>query len=353
VRNDLQITTPHTDMSACRKLLCHGSRSFHIASQFLPLTLRESACGLYAFCRIADDLVDLGDDPHQALQILHRRLDLIYAATPENHPVDRVLSQIVTDHGLPRALLDALLEGFEWDATGRRYETLDDVLDYGARVAGTVGVMMAVLMGVRDAHTLARAADLGVAMQLTNICRDVGEDARAGRLYLPRLLLREQGIDCDDFIRNPQPSRALTAVLTHLLREADLRYQRADEGIRQLPRRCRPGIRAARRLYAEIGRRVAQTGYDPISQRAVVSGGRKCQILTGLIRGAPANPALLSAPCAHENQFLIDAVPRGNEWQNPTAPRRFSPSASWMLELFIVMEQRDEMAIHGRTSKQD
>ena len=340
-------------MGACRKLLCHVSRSFHIASQFLPLTLRESACGLYAFCRIADDLVDLGDDPRQALDTLHRRLDLIYAATPENHSVDRVLSQIVTDHGLPRALLNALLEGFEWDATGRLYETLDDVLDYGARVAGTVGVMMAILMGVRDTHTLARAADLGVAMQLTNICRDVGEDARAGRLYLPRALLREQGINPEQFIRDPRPSPALTAVLTHMLNEADLRYQRADEGIRQLPRRCRPGIWAARRLYAEIGQRVAQTGYDPISQRAVVSGTRKCQILMGLVRGAPARPAGLSAPCARENQFLINAVPRGNEWQSSASPRRFSPSASWMLELFIVMAQRDEMAIHARSSEQD
>lgn len=353
MREDLQITTPHTDMAECRKLLCHGSRSFHIASQFLPLTLRESACGLYAFCRIADDLVDLGDDPHQALQTLHRRLDLIYAGAPENQPVDRVLSQVVTDHGLPRALLDALLEGFEWDATNRRYETLDDVLEYGARVAGTVGVMMAILMGVRDANALARAADLGVAMQLTNICRDVGEDARAGRLYLPRALLREHGIEPDDFIQNPRPGPELTAVLTQLLQEADERYQKADEGIRQLPWRCRPGIWAARRLYAEIGRTLAQEGYDPISQRAVVTGRRKCQIVMGLIRGAAANPAVLSAPCAPENRFLIDAVPRGNEWQNPAPPRRFSPSASWMLELFLVLEQRDEMHIHGHPPEQD
>jgi phytoene synthase len=340
-------------MSECRKLLCHGSRSFYLASRFLPLTLRESASGLYAFCRIADDLVDLGDHPHQALETLHHRLDLIYAATPENHPVDRVLSQIVTDHELPRALLNALLEGFEWDATGRCYETLEDVFDYGARVAGTVGVMMAMLMGVRDTHSLARAADLGVAMQLTNICRDVGEDARAGRLYLPRGLLREQGIDPEDFIQNPQTGPALTAVLNRLLREADDRYQKADQGIRQLPRRCRPGIWAARRLYAEIGHKVAQEGYDPISRRAVVSGGRKCQILISLMQGARANPAVLSAPCAPENQFLINAVPRGHEWQNAESPRRFSPSASWMLELFIVMGQRDEMAIHGQSREQD
>ncbi len=99
--------------------------------------------------------------------------------------------------------LDALLEGFAWDAAGRRYDTLDDLLDYAARVAGAVGAMMAVLMGVRDPALLARACDLGVAMQLTNIARDVGEDARAGRLYLPLAWLREAGIDPDAFLADP------------------------------------------------------------------------------------------------------------------------------------------------------
>ena len=353
MRNDHQISTPHTDMSECRRLLCHGSRSFHIASQFLPWRLHESACGLYAFCRIADDLVDLGDNPREALTILHHRLDLIYDGQPKNHSVDRVLSQIVIDHQLPRGLLDALLEGFEWDAEGREYHTLEEVCDYGARVAGTVGVMMAVLMGVKDHDTLARAADLGVAMQLTNICRDVGEDARAGRLYLPRDLLREHGIDPEAFLRNPQPSPQLTAVLRRMLAEASRRYRLADEGIRQLPRRCRPGIFAARRLYAEIGQTVVANDYDPISQRAIVSRARKCLILLGLIRSAAPAPDLLREPCGPENQFLIDTLPRTEEWQRMTHPRRFAPSAAWMLELFIVMKQRDEMATHTQPPEHD
>ena len=340
-------------MSECRRLLCHGSRSFHIASQFLPWRLRESACGLYAFCRIADDLVDLGDNPREALTILHHRLDLIYDGQPKNHSVDRVLSQIVIDHQLPRGLLDALLEGFEWDAEGREYHTLEEVCDYGARVAGTVGVMMAVLMGVKDHDTLARAADLGVAMQLTNICRDVGEDARAGRLYLPRDPLREHGIDPEAFLRTPQPSPQLTAVPRRMLAEASRRYRLADEGIRQLPRRCRPGIFAARRLYAEIGQTVVANDYDPISQRAIVSRARKCLILLGLIRSVAPAPDLLREPCGPENQFLIDTLPRTEEWQRMTHPRRFAPSAAWMLELFIVMKQRDEMATHTQPPEHD
>ena len=96
--------TPHTDMSECRRLLSHGSKSFYIASHFLPRALRESASGLYAFCRIADDLVDLGEDPRQALVTLHQRLDQIYDGRPENHPIDRVLSQIVIDQLIPAAV---------------------------------------------------------------------------------------------------------------------------------------------------------------------------------------------------------------------------------------------------------
>ena len=345
--------TPHTDMSECRRLLSHGSKSFYIASHFLPRALRESASGLYAFCRIADDLVDLGDDPRQALVSLHQRLDLIYDARPENHPIDRVLSQIVIDHKLPRGLLDALLEGFEWDTDGRDYNTLAEVCDYGARVAGTVGVMMAILMGVKDHATLARAADLGVAMQLTNICRDVGEDARAGRLYLPRDLMQAAGMDPDAFVRNPTPSAQLTHVLKQVLAEAERRYELADEGIRQLPRSCRPGILAARRLYAEIGHTVTHNDYDSINQRAVVSRARKGQILIGLIRGPAAAPERMLEPCAEENQFLLAAVPHTEEWQRSNKPRHFSAKASWILELFMVMKERDEMAVQIQSPNRD
>ncbi len=101
---------------------------------------------------------------------------------------------------MPRALPEALLEGLAWDAQARRYATLSDLYDYSARVAAAVGAMMCVLMGVRDADALARACDLGVAMQLTNIARDVGEDARERRLYLPLDWLAEAGIDPDAFL---------------------------------------------------------------------------------------------------------------------------------------------------------
>jgi phytoene synthase len=138
-----------------------------------------------------------------------------------------------------------------------------------------------------------------------------------------------------------------------MLAEAERRYQLADEGIRQLPRGCRPGILAARRLYAEIGHTVARNDYDSISQRAVVSRARKGQILLGLIRGPAPAPEYMLEPCAAENQFLLDAVPHTEEWQQPNQPRQFSANPAWMIELFMVMKERDEMAIQVQSQERD
>ena len=179
---------------ALRRLMQGGSKTFFAASLMLPTRVRAPATALYAYCRLADDAIDLGSDPHQAMQGLRSRLDAIYAGRPGEADADRALCQVVHRFAIPREPLDGLLEGFLWDAQGRHYETLADVQDYGARVAGTVGVMMALVMGTRSATALARAAELGVAMQLTNIARDVGEDARNGRLYLPRQWLATEAL---------------------------------------------------------------------------------------------------------------------------------------------------------------
>jgi 15-cis-phytoene synthase len=173
------------DLAACRELLRQGSRTFHAASLLLPDRVRGPAASLYAFCRLADDAIDLHQGRLDALPRLLLRLTRAYAGRPLPHPVDRAFADMAAHHAVPEALPLALFEGFAWDAEGRRYQTLKDLQAYAARVAGTVGAMMAVLMGVRAPSLLARACDLGVAMQLTNIARDVGEDARAGRLYLP------------------------------------------------------------------------------------------------------------------------------------------------------------------------
>lgn len=267
------------DLAACRALMRGGSKTFFLASLALPRRVRWPARALYAFCRVADDEIDGTTEPAQALAALHRRLDAVYAGQPGPAVCDRALAAVVHAVHLPRTLLDALLEGFAWDTAGRRYETIGELHDYAARVAGTVGAMMAVIMESRQPAALARACDLGVAMQLTNIARDVGEDARLGRLYLPRQWMREEGLDPDAWLAAPRFDERLARVVRRLLDEADRLYRRAECGVCHLPRDCRPAIQAARLVYAEIGSVVAQSGMDSISRRAVVRRSRQLSLL--------------------------------------------------------------------------
>jgi phytoene synthase len=330
------------DLADCKARLRTGSRSFHTASKLLPARVCGPAGVLYAFCRLADDAIDdavdgrseeHGTEADLALARLRGRLDRAYAGRPIDHPVDRALAVMLEQTGMPRALPDALLEGFAWDAAARRYDTLSDVLAYGARVAGSVGAMMAVLMHRRSMASLARACDLGVAMQLSNIARDVGEDARAGRLYLPRDWMVEAGLDPCAFLANPVFSPQLAQVVQRLLAVADALYARADAGIASLPLTCRPGIGAARRIYAEIGHEVARAGFDSLSRRAVVSSGRKLALLGASVAGAMLPGSACDAPPLEETRFLVEAA---------SVPEiRTTGRVAWAMELFARLDDRD------------
>lgn len=299
------------DMRHCRRLLRRGSRSFYAASLLLPAYYRSPATSLYAFCRVADDAIDEGDAPvDEALAELYERLDLIYSGQPIADPVDRELTNVVQRFDVPDTLPRALLEGFQWDHDGRRYETLSDLYSYAARVAGTVGVMMAVLMGVRSQNALARACDLGVAMQLTNIARDVGQDARCGRVYLPQTWLRDAGIDPDQWLADPQFSPELGELIQRLLDAADRLYDRSAEGIAQLPARCRPGIFAARGIYRDIGHELSRRGLDSVSQRTVVGTPRKVHLLGSALWTAARRRNPSNVPPLEETRFLVDAAVR-------------------------------------------
>jgi phytoene synthase len=296
------------DLDACHDILTRGSKSFVAASRMLPARLHDRTAALYAFCRVADDAVDLGTDVRAALATLDRRLDRIYAGDPEPDPVDRSFCDLVHEVSIPRAIPAALLEGFAWDAERRRYPTQEALEGYCARVASTVGAMMTLLFGTRAPALVARACDLGTAMQLTNICRDVGEDARAGRVYLPLAWLAEAGIDADHLVAKPEPSPGLAAVVKRTLALAETYYRRADGGLPLYPRDCRLGVKAAGLIYAEIGRVIARNHFDSVSTRAYTSKARKLVLL------ARALPVLLwpgrpsDDPPAPAVQFLVDAV---------------------------------------------
>ena len=328
-----------TDLAACRALLRGGSRTFFAASRVLPARVARPATALYAFCRVADDLID-GDGGGRALAELHERLDAVYAGHPSHDPADRALAGVVARHALPRTLLDALLEGFAWDAAGRRYDTMDALHDYAARVAGSVGAAMAVLMGVRAPALVARACDLGAAMQLTNIARDVGEDARAGRLYLPLDWLRAAQVDPAAFVADPRFSPALGGVVRRLLDAAAVLYERADAGIAGLPWDCRPGIGAARMLYARIGQEVARNGYDSVSRRAVVPARRKALLLGRAALTSAIRAQSAAAPPLPACRFLVAAVTPGPRGRVRVS---FDDKVAWLFDLFARLQQRQVM----------
>ena len=301
------------DLEHCRAVIRTGSLSFHAASKLLPASVRDPALALYAFCRLADDEVDEGSAKGVAVIELQERLDLAYAGIPRNAPEDRAFAAIIEEFDMPRALPDALLEGLAWDAVERRYETLSGVRDYSARVASAVGAMMCVLMRVRDADALARACDLGVAMQLTNIARDVGEDARAGRIYLPLDWLAEEGIALDDFFDAPQATPEMRRMVRRLLAEARRLYVRSEAGIGALPMKARVGIFAARYIYDGIGGAVRRNGHDSITLRARTTKTQKIKLIgkAGVRAAAtlalPRSPVIFAKPLA-EVAFLVDAA---------------------------------------------
>ncbi len=326
------VTSKH--LEECRRIIKEGSKSFYFASLLLPSQVKMAATALYAFCRVSDDIADDPNASLSSVQGLVDRLDMAYAGKPLDHPADMAFAEVVAHYEIPKEVPRALIEGFEWDVQGKSYETLSDVIDYSARVAGTVGIMMSVVMGRRQASTLARACDLGVAMQLINISRDVGEDARNGRVYLPADWLREAGIEPQSLIDNPQFTPELGRVVERLLKHAKTIYMRGITGVVDLPTSCRPGIRAAGMVYAEIGEKIRENEFNSIDERAFTSRSRKL----GLMLRSAGNPFDLAdcdqSPALPEVAFLMEAAARDKD--EPFG------DGEWLLNLFTEMEQRDQ-----------
>lgn len=346
-------------LQACATMMQGGSKTFFAASRLLPLRIRKASIALYAFCRVADDLVDEaapGDAPVEALK---ERLDLIYAGTPQDFVEDHALSMVVQQYQLPRHLLDALIEGFAWDAAGRSYDSLEDVHAYAARVAGSVGAMMCWIMGPQSVDTLARACELGVAMQLTNIARDVGADAALQRIYLPRDWLREAGIDPQAWLQQPVCTPALKTVVARLLDEADRLYRQSQFGIAALPPDCRAAILSATLIYWEIGSQLRREGLDSVQHRTVVSTARKLVLLAAAWAQAPwiRTPLVTPTPLAAIDHLVRDcqqpSVSRklaGVFFPNRAMPQR----VAWVMDLLERREDarrlRKQPMMHSRSA---
>ncbi|HVU01262.1 MAG TPA: phytoene/squalene synthase family protein [Polyangiaceae bacterium] len=261
----------------------HG-KSFAFASLLLPRRGADDAAVVYAFCRRADDAVDLVPPRAQgaAVAALQVELDSIYAGDAQPDPVLAAFQRVVRERGIPRQYPAELLAGMGMDADGVPYESLEALLGYCFRVAGTVGLMMSHVFSVSTDRALAHAAHLGMAMQLTNVARDVREDWERGRLYLPDELLARHGAPgLRERLGGPFPADAGDAVARatcELLRRAEPYYRSGDRGVPLLPTRPALAVQTARLVYSDIGRIVLRRGGDPCAPRAVVPLSRKVML---------------------------------------------------------------------------
>ncbi len=331
------------DRAACQELIQQGSKSFYAASLLLPSDMRMPTYAVYAFCRIADDAVDDEGASRTATSRLRQRLQAVYTGQPENHPCDRALADVVVMYDLPRPLFEALIEGLEWDQAGRSYDSIEELHAYAARVASAVGTIMTCIMGRKSAKTLARACDLGVAMQLTNIARDVGEDARNGRVYLPRDWLVDAGLTPEDLIAKPQMSPALATVVKRLLYHADSLYEQSLLGIADLPMRSRPAINAARRIYAAIGDQISANGYDVINLRAFVPTFRKLGLAIAATVEAYLTRSTQSTTEMDETRFLVNAVVNHKIKSKTPLDDAESPM-EWILTMVELLDEREKQS---------
>ncbi len=267
-----------------RQRIERGSKSFAAAARLFARDTRHDAYMLYAWCRHCDDVID-GQDfgfrtGHDSPQGCERRLAELREKTlaalsgKAEEPVFRALGHVASKHHIPARHPLELLDGFAMDVEARHYQTIEETLDYCYHVAGVVGVMMAMIMDARDRTTLLRACDLGLGFQLTNIARDVIEDARDGRVYLPADWLAQEGVPLDK-VADPGHREGVSRVVGRLLDLADAYYVSARHGIADLPLRSAWTIAAASRIYRTIGRDVQARGGRAWDTRVTTSKLRK------------------------------------------------------------------------------
>jgi 15-cis-phytoene synthase len=287
-------------VSASQDSIQRGSTSFAAAARLFDPRIREDAYMLYAWCRHCDDEIDgqvmghgaVGLDPvlaERKLAELEEKTRRAIAGKPVDDTAFAAFQRVVQRHGIPAQHPLDLLQGFRMDVEGCSYRTLEDTLVYAYHVAGVVGVMMAQVMGVRDIATLRRASDLGVALQLTNIARDVIEDAKGGRVYLPADWLGAATGDAAAVIE-PANRAAVFAATERLLAAAEPYYASARWGLSALAFRSAWAVAAAQGIYRQIGVIVRAGGPAGMDRRASTGTWIKLvRVVTGGLIAARAS----------------------------------------------------------------
>ena len=300
-----------------RHVLAHHARTFNLASGFLTPAQRDDAAVVYSFCRTIDDLVDEAAHPsigRHEVEAIRSMLEGRTAPTPLVEAFLRVADRTGFSLHAATDLMDGVLSDID-DVT---FQDDGELIRYGYSVAGTVGLMMCGVIGVTEDWALSHAIDLGIAMQITNICRDVLEDAERGRVYLPAARLRLAGVEPND-VRNGRADPAkIGPVVQDLLHLADEYYQSGDHGMKAIPVRPRVAIFAASRVYRAIGSEIRRQRFDITAGRAVVPHWRKIAWVTSAIAQALVCP--LAPSRTHNTDLhspLNDFMVPNRAWTGP------------------------------------
>jgi phytoene synthase len=285
VANLLEQQQVEADRLLCAAIIAEHSKSFALASRLLPTRIRDQTRAIYAWCRRADDTIDDGPSGSAAasLERLFRELEQVYSGDVSADPVLRSFARVVEACSIPKLYPTELLRGMEMDVRGTQYRTQSEQLHYCYRAAGTVGLMMCHVMGLKRGHAVQSAAHLGIGMQLTNICRDVQEDWQRGRMYLSDEVLELSKVDVRRLdIGSPLPrelSAGLASAVRSTLDSAERYYRSADDGAMYLSAPCALAVRGARHIYSRIGHEIARADYDVFAPRAHTSGFTKLRML--------------------------------------------------------------------------
>lgn len=263
---------------ACRRLTKQHGTTYYFSARFFPPAIRRSIFGLYGFVRVPDELVDNPTDGQRGeadqrrnLLAWRGQLERALTGASAEHPVMRAFVDTARRHKIPADLPFAFLDAMLMDVSIRRYETFADLCRYTHGSASVIGLMICAIVGMDDPAALPYAADLGLAMQLTNFLRDIGEDyCERGRIYLPLEDLRRYGYSEADLAGGAVNERFRSLMQFEIARNRAI-YRRAELGIPALPPFARYPVRLAGRLYAAILERIERNGYDVFSRRAATS----------------------------------------------------------------------------------
>jgi phytoene synthase len=268
-------------LAAVTARLTRRSRSnFYYAFLALPRPRRQALYAVYAFCRTVDDIADLGQDPaaqRVALAAWRRELARCFDGDVPEHPIARELAAAVRAYPIPRPALEAIIEGCEMDVEQRVYETVDELYPYCYRVASAVGLCCIEIFGYTDPRAQQYAVHLGTALQLTNIMRDVGADARAGRVYVPRQELRQFGVPVEDLVAG-RHSDAFTRLMAHQADRARRFYRAAAAARPAADARTLVPAEIMGRIYHALLEEIEARGFRVLGDHVTLPARRKVAI---------------------------------------------------------------------------